>query len=65
MPRNCVTTKKLKFKYTKIIPKSIDERQYSGRISLRVPKTLHAILAMEAEKEGVSLNQYVLYRLST
>ncbi|MDR0497650.1 MAG: type II toxin-antitoxin system HicB family antitoxin [Treponema sp.] len=42
----------------------IEESQYSGKFVLRIPKTLHARLAMEAEKEGVSLNQYALYRLS-
>ena len=31
---------------------------------LRLPKSLHARLAREAEQEGVSLNQYALYRLS-
>ncbi|MDR3280975.1 MAG: type II toxin-antitoxin system HicB family antitoxin, partial [Synergistaceae bacterium] len=29
-----------------------------------LPKTLHARLAIEAEKEGVSLNQYAMYKLS-
>lgn len=46
------------------VPKPVDESQYSGKFVLRVPKTLHARLVMEAEKEGVSLNQYALYRLS-
>jgi predicted RNase H-like HicB family nuclease len=46
------------------VPEPIDESQYSGKFVLRLPKTLHARLAMEAEKEGVSLNQYALYRLS-
>ena len=46
------------------IPKPIEENQYSGKFVLRLPKTLHARLAMEAQKEGVSLNQYALYRLS-
>ncbi|MCL2130383.1 MAG: type II toxin-antitoxin system HicB family antitoxin [Treponema sp.] len=46
------------------VPLPIDESQYSGKFVLRIPKTLHARLAMEAEKEGVSLNQYALYRLS-
>jgi predicted HicB family RNase H-like nuclease len=36
----------------------------SGKISLRMPKTLHCRLAGEAEKEGVSLNQYIIYKLS-
>ena len=46
------------------VPLPIDDSQYSGKFVLRIPKTLHARLAMEAEKEGVSLNQYALYRLS-
>jgi predicted HicB family RNase H-like nuclease len=35
-----------------------------GDIKSTLPKTLHARLAHEAEKEGISLNQYALYRLS-
>jgi predicted RNase H-like HicB family nuclease len=47
------------------VPEPVTESQYSGKFVLRLPKTLHARLALEAEKEGVSLNQYALYRLST
>lgn len=47
------------------IPEPIEDNQYSGKFVLRIPKTLHARLATEAEKEGISLNQYALYRLST
>jgi predicted RNase H-like HicB family nuclease len=46
------------------VPEPVNESQYSGKFVLRLPKTLHARLAKEAEKEGVSLNQYALYRLS-
>jgi len=46
------------------VPKPAKDSQYSGKFVLRVPKTLHARLAREAEQEGVSLNQYALYRLS-
>ena len=46
------------------VPPPIDDSQFSGKFVVRIPKTLHARLAMEAEKEGVSLNQYALYRLS-
>ena len=53
-----------KFKNGFTVPDPIDESQYSGKFVLRVPKSLHARLVMEAEKEGVSLNQYALYRLS-
>jgi predicted HicB family RNase H-like nuclease len=46
------------------VPAPAEESRYSGKFVLRLPKSLHARLAMEAEKEGVSLNQYALYRLS-
>ena len=46
------------------IPQPIDAEKYSGKFVLRIPKTLHARLVMEAAKDGVSLNQYALYRLS-
>ena len=46
------------------VPDPVDDSQYSGKFVLRLPKSLHARLAMEAEQEGVSLNQYALYRLS-
>ena len=38
--------------------------EYSGNISLRVPRSLHKELAEAAKVEGVSLNQYALYKLS-
>ena len=46
------------------IPSPVDDKHYSGKFVLRLPKSLHARLALEAENEGVSLNQYALYRLS-
>ena len=39
-------------------------RDYSGKFNVRVPKTLHAALASEAESEGVSLNQLVVAKLA-
>ena len=44
------------------IPKDIDG--YSGKFVVRIPKTLHKRLSIEADKEGVSLNQLALYKLS-
>lgn len=41
-----------------------NEESFSGRFVLRVPKRLHAELARSAKRQGVSLNQYVLYLLS-
>ena len=46
------------------IPMPVDTQDYSGKFVLRLPKSLHRRLAMEAEKEGVSLNQYALYKLA-
>ena len=37
---------------------------YSGKISIRVPKTLHRDLAQDAKEEGISLNQFILYKLA-
>lgn len=37
---------------------------YSGQLRLRMPKSLHAHLAQEAEEEGVSLNMHIVSKLS-
>lgn len=42
---------------------STDET-YSGKLLLRMPKSLHRRLAEAAETENVSLNQYILFLLS-
>jgi predicted RNase H-like HicB family nuclease len=46
------------------VPEPADDEDYSGKFVLRLPKSLHKKLAIEAKQEGVSLNQYALYRLS-
>ncbi|WP_028309753.1 type II toxin-antitoxin system HicB family antitoxin [Desulfitibacter alkalitolerans] len=38
--------------------------KYSGRITVRTPRSLHRKLIEEAQEEGVSLNQYLVYLLS-
>ena len=37
---------------------------YSGHFTLRLPRSFHRRLTEEAHKEGVSLNQLILFRLS-
>ena len=54
----------VKLEYGDPIPEPVNVDGYSGKFLLRLPKTLHQKLAFEAEKEGVSLNQYALYKLS-
>ena len=41
-----------------------EERTYNGNISLRIPKELHRKLVGTAKEQGVSLNQYCLYKLA-
>ena len=53
---------KIKLKQEIPMPKNSDS--YSGKFVIRIPKTLHQKLAIEAEQEGVSLNQYALYKLA-
>jgi antitoxin HicB len=36
---------------------------YKGRITVRVPKSMHKELIDEAKEEGISLNQYLIYLL--
>jgi len=48
----------------KTIPKPVTRQagadNFSGRFVQRVPKPLHARLAMQAKKESVSLNAFIL-----
>lgn len=53
---------KLEGGYEVPVPKDCED--FSGKFVVRIPKTLHYRLAMEAEKEGISLNQYALYKLA-
>ncbi|HCL4479905.1 TPA: toxin-antitoxin system HicB family antitoxin [Clostridium botulinum] len=39
-------------------------KNYSGEIRVRFPKSLHKYLKEEADKEGISLNQYITYELT-
>jgi predicted RNase H-like HicB family nuclease len=41
------------------VPEPVEIPQYSGKLLLRIPKTLHRDLAGEAEADGVSLNSYI------
>lgn len=46
------------------IPLPSTETQYSGRVLLRMPRSLHQQLVENAEREGVSFNQYIVSLLS-
>lgn len=42
----------------------LEGREYSGKVNLRMPKSLHRDLARRAEREGVSLNQVIVTSLA-
>lgn len=46
------------------VPLPVGYDDFSCKFVVRIPKSLHYRLSVEAEKEGVSLNQYALYKLS-
>lgn len=46
------------------IPEPSIAEDYSGRILVRMPKCIHRRLAIQAQQEGSSLNQYIVSLLS-
>ncbi len=46
------------------LPESLQAERYSGKFALRLPKSLHRQLAGGAERDGVSLNQYLVTLLA-
>jgi len=42
------------------LPSSEDNDEYSGKFTLRLPKSLHKELSLAAQKDAISLNQYIL-----
>lgn len=43
-------------------PDSLED--YSGQFKLRLPRSLHKLLAEHSKREGISMNQYCVYLLS-
>lgn len=43
----------------------LSRRHYSGRLNLRMPPQLHRQLSAEAERQKVSLNQWITMKLSS
>ena len=46
------------------VPTPESAEKYSGKFVVRLPKSLHQRLVIEADKEGISLNQLALYKLA-
>ena len=52
------------YSFDDVIPLPTSDNKYSGKFLLRVPPYLHQKLAESAQREGVSLNQYLVSLLS-
>jgi len=46
------------------IREPMSEDDYSGQFKIRIPKSLHRLLADHSRREGISMNQYCVYLLS-
>jgi predicted RNase H-like HicB family nuclease len=46
------------------IPEPDNNEKYSGKFTVRLPKSLHRAIAAKAQEDGVSLNQMAIYLLS-
>ncbi|MGA9677243.1 MAG: type II toxin-antitoxin system HicB family antitoxin [Mycobacterium sp.] len=46
------------------VPPPLTERQYSGKFVVRTSPALHARLVIEAAEQNVSMNQWVVQKLS-
>lgn len=57
---------KLAIEDGRTIPRSkiFDEENYSGKLSLRIPKSLHKMLAKQSEIEECSINQLITTYIS-
>ena len=46
-------------------PEPFGMKNFSGNVTLRMPKEIHKKIAINAAEEGTSINQYVLSKISS
>ena len=46
------------------VPQPISERSYSGKFNLRLGEKLHRDIALRADEENLSINQWVVRKLT-
>jgi predicted HicB family RNase H-like nuclease len=46
------------------IPQPFSKRRFSGKLNLRMPESMHRQLALEAARQGISLNQLINLKLT-
>ncbi|MFH1235828.1 MAG: toxin-antitoxin system HicB family antitoxin, partial [Parcubacteria group bacterium] len=47
------------------VPKPLGLKKFKGHLTLRIPPEKHRDLAIRCAEEGVSLNRFILSRLTT
>jgi predicted HicB family RNase H-like nuclease len=47
------------------VPEPLADRTYSGKFNIRIGENLHRELAIHAAEDGLSLNQYVVRKLTS
>ena len=47
-----------------VIPEPIEKMEFSGKLVLRLPKSLHKKASRAAERDGISLNQFIVSSLA-
>ncbi len=47
------------------LPIPDNDEGFSGQLRLRMPKSLHRLIAAQSKREGVSMNQYIVYQLAS
>ncbi len=46
------------------VPEPLAVRDYSGNLSIRIPKELHRSIAIQAAEANISINRLISYKLS-
>lgn len=55
---------KAAYEHNVTIPEPVSNEEFNGRVTLRLPKSLHRNVIETAKKEGVSANQFLLHLIS-
>ena len=55
---------KAAYEHNVTIPEPVSNEEFNGRVTLRLPKSLHRSVIETAKKEGVSANQFLLHLIS-
>lgn len=55
---------KAAYEHNVTIPEPVSNEDFNGRVTLRLPRSLHRSIIETAKKEGVSANQFLLHLIS-